>query len=104
MAPFREEKLRRLQSIFKTLSVYLRLKILVLLAEKPRYAYELSKILGISYPLVHLHLRALERAGLVSSEYEVTEEGRVRRYYRLRDFKIVLTPEELRKMGGGDES
>lgn len=98
-----ERRLRRLQEVFKTLSVYLRLKMLVLLAEKPRYAYELSKLLGISYPLVHLHLRALERVGLVRSEYEVTEGGRVRKYYRLRDFEIVLTPEELRKLGGSDE-
>ncbi len=89
--------------VLKVLSVELRLQILVLLAEKPRYAYELAQKLGISYPLVHLHLRALERAGLVVSEYEVTEGGKLRRYYRIKNFRIEISPESLKSMIGGED-
>ena len=89
--------------VLKVLSVELRLQILALLAEKPRYAYELARELGISYPLVHLHLRALERAGLIASEYEVAEGGKLRRYYRVKDFRIEISPESLKKLGGGEK-
>jgi len=89
--------------VLKVLSVELRLQILVLLSERPRYAYELARELGISYPLVHLHLRALERAGLIVSEYEVAEGGKLRRYYRVRDFRIEISPESLRSMRGGND-
>ena len=95
--------LKEMVRILKVLSVELRLQILALLAEKPRYAYELARELGISYPLVHLHLRALERAGLIVSEYEVAEGGKLRRYYRVKDFRIEISPESLRKLGGGGE-
>ncbi|RLE90396.1 MAG: transcriptional regulator [Thermoprotei archaeon] len=95
--------LKEMVRVLKVLSVELRLQILVLLSERPRYAYELARELGISYPLVHLHLRALERAGLIVSEYEVAEGGKLRRYYRVRDFRIEISPESLRSMRGGND-
>ncbi len=74
-----------------------RLRMLALIAVKPRYAYELAKLLGLSYPLVHLHLTALERAGFVESDY--VGGPRTRRVYRLRDFQLVISRELLRKLG-----
>ena len=95
--------LKEMVRVLKVLSVELRLQILVLLSERPRYAYELARELGISYPLVHLHLRALERAGLIVSEYKVAEGGKLRRYYRVKDFRIEISPESLKKLGGGEK-
>ena len=95
--------LKEMVRVLKVLSVELRLQILVLLSERPRYAYELARELGISYPLVHLHLRALERAGLIVSEYEVAEGGKLRRYYRVKDFRIEISPESLKKLGGDEK-
>jgi len=96
----KKEEIKELQKILRVLSVPLRLKILGLLALKPRYAWELKKILKISYPLVHLHLKALENAGLVTSEYKVVEgkTPMVRRYYKVTDFKIIITPQRLREL------
>jgi len=74
-----------------------RLRILALLAIKPRYAYELSKKLSLSYPLIHLHLKVLERAGLVESDY--VPGPRTKRVYKLKEFEIEVSPERLRRLG-----
>ena len=95
--------LKEMVRVLKVLSVELRLQILALLSERPRYAYELARELGISYPLVHLHLRALERVGLIASEYKVAEGGKLRRYYRIKDFRIEISPESLKKLMGGEK-
>jgi len=94
--------LKSLAAFLKLLSVEQRLRILALLAERPRYAYEISKELSLSYPLVLLHLKALEKAGLIESEYKVTESMRVRRYYKIKQFKLVLSPEEILRIYRGE--
>lgn len=68
-----------------------RLKMLALIAVKPRHAYELSKLLNLSYPLTHIHLRAMERAGLIEGSY--IEEARVKRVYQLKNVHLVINPE-----------
>lgn len=88
--------------VLRMLANPVRLKMLALIAAKPRHAYELSKLLNISYPLVHMHLKALERAGLVEGFY--TEEARMKRVYRLRDFQLVVNGQTLRKLGERLES
>ncbi|MEM1820952.1 MAG: winged helix-turn-helix domain-containing protein [Thermofilaceae archaeon] len=91
---------KELEQLVKTLRVManpIRLRMLALIAARPRHAYELSKLLGLSYPLVHMHLRALEKAGLVEGAY--VEEARVKRVYRLKDFRLVLDGETLGKLG-----
>ncbi|MEM2410341.1 MAG: winged helix-turn-helix domain-containing protein [Thermofilaceae archaeon] len=92
-----EEELRDWVRVLRTLANPIRLRMLALIAARPRHAYELSKLLGLSYPLVHMHLRALEKAGLVEGAY--VEEARVKRVYRLKDFRLVLDGETLRKLG-----
>lgn len=83
--------------LLRTLANPIRLRMLALIAVRPRHAYELSKLLGLSYPLVHMHLRALEKAGLIEGAY--VEEARVKRVYQLKDFRLVLDGESLRKLG-----
>ena len=95
------ESIEELAEVLKLLGVGLRLRILGLLAEGPKYVWEISKRLNVSYPLVYLHLSALEKKGLVEAEY-VTEGGRVRRYYRVRDFDIRVNPEVLRRLVRGE--
>ena len=53
-----ESEIEKLAKVLRMLGNPLRLKMLALIAVKPRYAYELAKSLGLSYPLVHLHLTA----------------------------------------------
>lgn len=84
------------------MSVPIRLRILALLAERPMYTYEIMKSLNRSWPLIHLHLKALEKWGLIESY--VTKEGeRVRRYYRVKQFKIEISPEILKELFSGEE-
>jgi len=78
-----------------------RLEILALLSVRPRYAYELSKKLKLSYPLVHLHLRVLEKAGLVESTY--VPGPRTKRVYRVKNFVVEISPERMRELGEGLE-
>ena len=56
------------------------------------YVSQLARDLGISRPLLHLHLRKLEEAGLVTSELELSSEGKALNYFQVVPFEIALTP------------
>lgn len=70
-----------------------RLRIVAALSTGGRnYVSQLARELGISRPLLHLHLQKLEEAGLVVSQLELTEDGKARNYVDVTDFGIDLTP------------
>jgi predicted transcriptional regulator len=56
------------------------------------YVSQLARELGISRPLLHLHLQKLESAGLVTSRLELSRDGKALNYFEVNDFGIVLTP------------
>ena len=56
------------------------------------YVSQLARDLEISRPLLHLHLKKLEEAGLVSSQLELSQDGKALNYFEVRDFAIELTP------------
>jgi DNA-binding transcriptional ArsR family regulator len=71
-----------------------RLRILAtLVAEGRQYVSQLARDLGMSRPLLHLHLRKLEDAGLVTSKLELSDDGKALNYFEATDFRISLTPE-----------
>jgi len=95
--------------ILKALANPIRLRIIASLWEKPKHVYALAKELGLPYPLAYLHLDGLKKLGLVK---EVREEKKVEglptiKYYAPADFKLVLTPKNIRdilsKKGGGEK-
>ncbi|RLF24416.1 MAG: ArsR family transcriptional regulator [Thermoprotei archaeon] len=100
------QNLRELAEVLRALSNIVRLRILGLLAtsEQPMYIMEIAKRLRLPYPLAHLYLTSLERLGLVESRYEFIGGDRphVRRYYRLKEFRIVITPELIKKLFEGE--
>jgi DNA-binding transcriptional ArsR family regulator len=57
-----------------------------------KYVSELAREIGMSRPLLHLHLQKLEDAGLVSSRLEVSADGKALNYFEAIDFDIQLTP------------
>jgi len=63
----REDELRRVVKIFKTLSDPARIRILKLLAKRRMCVCELTAALGIRQPVISYHLRLLKEAGLVES-------------------------------------
>lgn len=72
-----------------------RLRIIAALSEGRTYVSQLARDLGISRPLVHLHLQKLEGAGLVSSVLELSEDGKAMRYFDVTPFALSLTPETI---------
>lgn len=78
-----------------------RMRILARLQEAgPGYVSQLARDLGISRPLLHLHLKKLEEAGLITSWREFSDDGKALNYYRVQDFLIELSPRTLAEAAG----
>ena len=56
------------------------------------YVSRLAREIGISRPLLHLHLQKLEEAGLVTSKLELSQDGKALNYFEVTDFAFQLTP------------
>ena len=73
-----------------------RLRIVATLNSRGRvYVSQLARELGISRPLLHLHLRKLEDAGLVRSQLELSQDGKALNYFEVAAFDIALTPSSI---------
>jgi len=70
-----------------------RLRIIAALAAGGRnYVSQLARDLGISRPLLHLHLQRLEEAGLVAGRLELSPDGKALNYFEVTRFDVELTP------------
>jgi len=69
-----------------------RLQIITALVNETNYVSQLAREIGISRPLLIMHLKKLEDAGLVKSRLELSGEGKAMRYYEVLSFDIRLTP------------
>ena len=75
-----------------------RLRIIATLASGGRnYVSQLARELAISRPLLHLHLQRLEEAGLVTSNLELSHDGKALNYFEVRSFDLELTPSVIGK-------
>jgi DNA-binding transcriptional ArsR family regulator len=75
-----------------------RLRILAALkADGRNYVSQLAREVGISRPLLHLHLQKLQEAGLVSSKLELSGDGKALNYFEVADFAVELTPAAIVK-------
>ena len=72
-----------------------RLRILAALLAGRQYVSRLARDIGISRPLLHMHLQRLELAGLVTSELELSEDGKAMKFYSVAPFDVRLTPESI---------
>ncbi len=73
-----------------------RLRILAALTVDGRnYVSRLAREIGISRPLLHLHLNKLEAAGLVTSRLELSADGKALNYFEVSPFRLELTPEVI---------
>jgi predicted transcriptional regulator len=75
-----------------------RLRIIDLLAGERLHVSGLARKMGISRPLVHMHLQRLEAAGLVHGSLELSKEGKAMKYFEVVPFEINLTPESIIKI------
>ena len=70
-----------------------RLRVVAALAAGGRnYVSQLARELNISRPLLHLHLQKLQEAGLVSSQLELSDDGKALNFFEAAPFTIDLTP------------
>ena len=75
-----------------------RLRIVAVLSSQGRkYVSQLAREVGISRPLLHLHLQKLEAAGLVDSKLELSPDGKALNYFEVTKFAIELTPSIIAK-------
>ena len=73
-----------------------RLRIVAALASGGRnYISQLARDLGISRPLLHLHLQKLENAGLVTSQLELSHDGKALNFFEASAFQLLLTPASI---------
>jgi predicted transcriptional regulator len=82
--------------IFATLSNPHRLRVLAVLARGGRkYVSQLARELGISRPLLHMHLQRLEAVGLVSGSLELSPDGKAMKYYVAAPFAFEVNPASI---------
>ena len=68
-----------------------RLRVLAALQEGRVHVSELARRLGLSRPLLYMHLERLEKAGLVAGALELSDEGRAMKYFELVPFDLHIT-------------
>src|SRR3954468_8075193 len=83
----------RLLATLSALANSHRLRIVAALSAGGRnYVSRLAREIGISRPLLHLHLQRLEDAGLVTSRLELSPDGKALNYFEVSNFNLELTP------------
>jgi ArsR family transcriptional regulator len=95
-------KIEQISTQLKALSHPTALKIVTLLANegKDMYLNQIAKSLGINRALAKIHLKKLERGGIVKSRVVLVEgEALALRYYELQNFELHVSPEILKKEG-----
>ena len=73
----------------------IRLRIVATLAAGRDYVSHLAREIGVSRPLLHMHLQRLEAAGLIVGSLELSEDGKAMKYYEVTSFNLHLTPAML---------
>lgn len=78
-----------------------RLRIVAALSAGGRnYVSSLAREIGISRPLMHLHLQKLQDAGLVTSRLEISSDSKALNYFEVAPFFAELTPENIERAAG----
>jgi predicted transcriptional regulator len=68
-----------------------RLRIIAELAGGRVHVSELARRLGLSRPLLYMHLDRLEKAGIVSGTLELSPDGKAMKYFTLAALDLHLT-------------
>ena len=82
----------------------LRLQIIAELAGGRVHVSELARRLGMSRPLLYMHLDRLEKAGLVTGQLELSEDGKAMKYFELVPFEVRVTAETVVRALAGDDA
>lgn len=83
--------------ILEALSNPHRLRIIALLVGRRIHVSQLAREAQISRPLLYMHLKRLQEAGLVTSQMALSEDGKAMNFYELTPFSVHLNPESISK-------
>ncbi|MFE7558234.1 ArsR/SmtB family transcription factor [Kitasatospora sp. NPDC057500] len=72
-----------------------RLRAIAGLAGGRMYVSELARQLGMSRPLLYMHLERLEKAGLVVGHLELSNDGKALKYFELVPFDLHLNVQTI---------
>ena len=72
-----------------------RLRVIAALADGRVHVSELARRLGMSRPLLYMHLDKLEKAGMVTGHLELSADGKAMKYFELAPFDLRLTAEAV---------
>ncbi|MGJ8525510.1 hypothetical protein LMG33818_001238 [Halomonadaceae bacterium LMG 33818] len=72
-----------------------RMRILACLADEAVHVSELARRVGMSRPLLYMHLTKLEEAGFVSSTMALSESGKALKFFSIQPFDIHVTPNAI---------
>jgi DNA-binding transcriptional ArsR family regulator len=70
-----------------------RVRIVAALATESVHVSGLARKVGLSRPLVHMHLQRLEAAALVTGRLELSDDGKAMKFFEVTPFAIHVTPE-----------
>jgi DNA-binding transcriptional ArsR family regulator len=69
-----------------------RLRVVAALSGGRNHVSGLARDLGMSRPLLYLHLQKLEAAGIVAGSLELSDDGKAMKYFQLVPFDVQITP------------
>lgn len=72
-----------------------RLRVIAELAAGRVHVSELARRLGMSRPLLYMHLDRLEKAGMVTGQLELSEDGKAMKYFELAPFDLRVNAETI---------
>ncbi len=83
--------------MLKALSNPHRLHIIALLKGRRVHVSQLAREAQISRPLLLMHLKRLQEAGLVTNKMELSKDGKAMNFFELSPFSILMNPESISK-------
>lgn len=87
----------RLLAILSALANPHRLRVIAALSEGPVHVSQLARDVHISRPLLYLHLKKLEEAGLVTGHLELSDDGKAMKIFDVVTADLLITPELIAK-------
>jgi predicted transcriptional regulator len=81
-----------LRTVLAALANPHRMRIVATLARGRVHVSALAREVGLSRPLVHMHLQRLEAAGLVTGTLELSDDGKALKVFEVVPFALRLTP------------
>jgi DNA-binding transcriptional ArsR family regulator len=72
-----------------------RLRVIAALAGGRVHVSELARRLEMSRPLLYMHLDRLEKAGIVTGQLELSQDGKAMKYFELAPFELRVDAQTI---------